>query len=820
MSYGLIYTIPFASNSGESYQVNIEKEDYTGNPTELQGAESPFTVDIDEPDNDFRYHPVIGSTAKIKLVGNDYLQGLYSDNYQEYRVTLYKGGSVIWCGFIKPENYTQDYNSDLFELDIDCLSAINVLQYIKYMQQGENEKIFLTFWDLLKYIIATSKSNYQAIYIPHVYGDTEANYTAYDNVLAKMKVSEANFFDDLNNITKIITDDDEAETISDENPWKVQSVLEEMCRFLNWTCADWNGSLYFIDQDWKGEYLKYTTDLSSYAIVSFPASLNVQSLGFAGSDHTLDILPGYNKVTVKTSNYSASDVFPSESFDDLTELETINYSLDKNRCRKIFLEPVNWAPSLYNGGNDPYRTKLTNWANITSRNTRFGAQLIKRANYAVDNNGNPVETGTSNSYKNYSYEDLIQVRQSYGATNTFFFSAKRPIFSFSGKLPCAAFADGAISISLSVQLSLMSNTNNDILSFGDSISKDSFGNYPKMNLAFLLQIGDYYYNGSEWTTAESTFNVAINTDSDNGTTLQSGGFASIVSNKTLSMPYNGMTGYIIPLPSAPVSGELIFKIVGVSVYNSLFSDYYNFFIKDLSLSYQLEDGYSVDADTDRVYENLTSACEVDRLDLSAGVSTAGNITIGLDGINFALPVTTAYSNAILLAAFLATQTFDGWTTNYLSGNNYLTFTNKEYGTCVTPTIDLGSTGAAGTMSVSLAGFGTYFANELDEITEKISSYMYDGLCYSKVLLNDGYLTNNLYSAIEGTTVRPEEQLIRRIINFYSGTKIKLTQVLKNDDSISPLSTFTDSYLSGKIFSMMCGSIDFENDSFSVIMIEQ
>ena len=84
--------------------------------------------------------------------------------------------------------------------------------------------------------------------------------------------------------------------------------------------------------------------------------------------------------------------------------------------------------------------------------------------------------------------------------------------------------------------------------------------------------------------------------------------------------------------------------------------------------------------------------------MSAGVSTAGNITIGLDGINFALPVTTAYSNAILLAAFLATQTFDGWTTNYLSGNNYLTFTNKEYGTCVTPTIDLGSTGAAGAMS--------------------------------------------------------------------------------------------------------------------------
>lgn len=806
MSYGLIYTIPFASNSGKGYQVNIEKEDYTGNPTELQGAESPFTVDIDEPDNDFRYHPIIGSTAKIKLVGNDYLQGLYSDNYQEYRVTLYKGSSVIWCGFIKPENYTQDYNSDLFELDIDCLSAMNVLQYIKYMQQGENEKVFITFWDLLKYIIATSKSNYQAIYIPHVYGDTEANYTAYDNVLAKMKISEANFFDDLNNITKIINDDDEAETISDENPWKVQSVLEEMCRFLNWTCVDWNGSLYFIDQDWKGEYLKYTTDLSSYTIVSFPAALNVQTLGFAGSDHTLDILPGYNKVTVKTSNYSASDVFPSESFDDLTELETIDYSHDKDRCRKIFLQPNNWNPILINSN----YSEISDLINLANRNSVLGAQLIKRANYAVDDNGNAVERGTATAYKNYSYEDLIQVNV-WDPYNTYALGSKPSIFKFTGKLPCVSYADGAISLNFSAQEAYL----NDTLSFGDEVPETPTGQWPNPHFIFLLKIGNYYYNGNSWTTTKSTFTLDL--DYGDGYTSQ-GDFLSIMPNKTLSMPYNGLTGYIIPLPSNPISGELIFELV--HIYTIQPNIAYNLFIKDLSLTYQLKDGYSSNSDTDRVYENLTSACEVDRLDLSAGVSTAGNIIIGLDGTNFTVPVTTAYSTKILLANYIAGLQYDGWVVNHYTQTNYLTFTNKEYGTCVTPTINFGSTGAAGTISVALAGFGTYFANELDEITEKISSYMYDGLCYSKVLLNDGYLTNNLYSAIEGTTVRPEEQLIRRIINFYNDTKIKLTQVLKNEDSISPLSTFTDSYMSGKTFSMCCGSIDFENDSFSVIMIEQ
>jgi hypothetical protein len=818
MSYGLIYTIPFKSRLNNSFQINIEKDGYSGSSTELQGSgDEVFITDIDEPDNDFRYYPIIASTAKIKLVGNDYLQGLYSNDYQEYRVTLYKDSTIIWCGFIKPENYTQDYNSDLFELDIDCLSSINVLQYIKYVQQGDDEKIFMTFWDVLKYIIDSSKCNYQAIYIPHVYGDTEADYTAYDNVLAKMKVSEANFFDDLDNTTKIITDDDEAETISDENPWKIQSILEEMCRFLNWICVDWNGSLYFIDRDWQGEYLMYNSDLSSYSIIEQNLTDGLE-LDFAGSDHTLDILPGYNKVTVKTSNYSASDVFPSESFDDLTELETIDYSYNSYRCRKIFVEPDNWNPHLYSG--QSYSNQLMNWANITDRNSKFGAQLIKRAIWEVDSSGNPVEKGSSTDYINYSYEDLIQVRKANSSVGFLTPSILRPLFSFSGKLPCVPYADGAICISCSVQLSILPSVNDAVLSFGDAIDKDSFGKYPEANVAFLLKIGDYYYNGSEWAKTETTFSVELNTDSDNGTTLQSGGFASIISNKTLTMPYTGLTGYVIPLPSSPISGELIFKIVNVRVYNSFYADYYNCFIKDLALSYQLEDGYSVDSDTDRIYENLTSACEVDRLDLTAGVSTAGDIIIGLNGTSFTIPVTTSYSTNVLLAAFLATQSFEGYKISYLTKNSFLTFTNKEYGTNVAPTIDFNSTGAAGAMSVSLAGFGTYFANELDEIDEKISSYNYDGLCYSKVLLNDDYLTDNLYSAIEDTTVRPEEALIRRIINFYSAPKIKLTQVLQYNDNICPLSVFVDSYMSDKTFLMMCGSIDYQDDKFTVIMVEQ
>ena len=107
-----------------------------------------------------------------------------------------------------------------------------------------------------------------------------------------------------------------------------------------------------------------------------------------------------------------------------------------------------------------------------------------------------------------------------------------------------------------------------------------------------------------------------------------------------------------------------------------------------------------------------------------------------------------------------------------------------------------------------------FINELDEIEFKISSYNNDGACYSKVLLLDEYLKDNLYSSIEKTLIRPEELLIRRIINQYGATKIKLTQVLLNSDSITPISVLSDNYMKGKRFMIAGGEIDFANEQFT------
>lgn len=42
----------------------------------------------------------------------------------------------------------------------------------------------------------------------------------------------------------------------------LKEVLEEICKFLNWTCVDWKGELYFLDLDHEGVYHKYNGTLT------------------------------------------------------------------------------------------------------------------------------------------------------------------------------------------------------------------------------------------------------------------------------------------------------------------------------------------------------------------------------------------------------------------------------------------------------------------------------------------------------------------------------------------------------------------------------
>ena len=112
-----------------------------------------------------------------------------------------------------------------------------------------------------------------------------------------------------------------------------------------------------------------------------------------------------------------------------------------------------------------------------------------------------------------------------------------------------------------------------------------------------------------------------------------------------------------------------------------------------------------------------------------------------------------------------------------------------------------------------------YINELDEIKFKLSSYNNDGLCYGKVLLNDDYLSNNLYSSLYDQLIRPEEHLIKRIIGQYGATKIKLNQILMSDARITPITLLSDKHMPNRKFITTGGELDFKMEQFNCKMVE-
>jgi hypothetical protein len=687
MNYGVIYTVPFKSRKETTYLVEIQKEGYEGEVIELTGnGESPFSVEID--DEEFLYTPTRFSTATIRIVGNDYLQSLYSTKYQQYRVIFRREGVIIWTGFVKPELYTQDYTSTKFVLEIQCISAMSTLEYISY-KKAEDNYSFVSLWYLLKRCVTESRGIYSAVYVPHVYAKNVEDYQKLANVLESMTVSEQNFFDE------------------DDKAMNLKEVIEEICKFLNWTCVDWLGELYFVDIDHNGKYCKYTPDFSSFSMES-GNNLSVQEIQFSGSDHTLDLLGGYNKASVRTSNYNVGDIFPTEDYSKLKSFANPEDKVSGNKVTvKRFYIPGVYKFFQYNKNrNEISESELASYKNKPDE--IIGAMPIKRCVYnMVEKNGqwNPDIT-------NYNWEELIQVRRGWKRTDgNHDFLLRDKILTFASQLPVAPYANGAIAISCYIQITA-----------NDDLSTDSEKREGTPYCQCSLSIGDKYYNGVSWVS-DSTARFNINFPMSE---VSGGSFGQNENTKTLNMPYDGLNGYVVELPRGkPLLGELKFVMYSLTPppgnYTNSFAGI-GYYIKDLKMSYKLIDGLEdeLSESNDRYYENVV---------------------------------------------------------------------NGEY------------------------------INELDEIKFKLSSYNNDGLCYGKVLLNDDYLSNNLYSSLYDQLIRPEEQLIKRIIRQYGATKIKLNQILMSDARITPITLLSDKHMPNRKFITTGGELDFKMEQFNCKMIE-
>lgn len=111
-----------------------------------------------------------------------------------------------------------------------------------------------------------------------------------------------------------------------------------------------------------------------------------------------------------------------------------------------------------------------------------------------------------------------------------------------------------------------------------------------------------------------------------------------------------------------------------------------------------------------IYDVSNAVAEVNTLTITAGCSTAGNVTILLDNyITVTVALTTADNTAALVAAKIAAATYMGWTVSV--NGAVVTFTCGTAGAKNTLVYTAGSTGATGTVVKTTSGAGGYVTGD-------------------------------------------------------------------------------------------------------------
>lgn len=778
--YGLIYKVLIPSLRKNNYSIEVEKKDYTGSSTILTGGAEPFTVSLD--DDDFIYLPLRLSTGKLSVVGGSALSSLFATAYQEYRVTLFKDTTPIWCGFIKPELYTQDYTSVVHEISIDCLSAIQTLEYVKYTQIDSTGLKFVPLKSLISRAITSANAKYQKVYMPHTFSASQAAYGTNALMQDDCVISEQNFFDEEN----------KAMTYKD--------ILEEICRFAHLTLYDDGGSLYFADHDYADAYDEWALTNGSLTLTTANAltinTHSVQDIGFGGTDHSLDIIAGYNKASVKTSNYNNSDkVFPEEEWDNLNPLSieltqvpiieavksgmSTKYTEVKARGKCIWLTPSKWETHTYKSTGLTQDGRTMNSLEVGDRGGYYydGGNAINEAVAEVtdlktlqwDATDKPHSLGSS-----FDTQTAYETNQGLYTLSDAFQGGNRLYGAFLGKY-------------CNWQL------NDD--------GTDSISSYSYEHIMFIRKIsmhGDTVAHGTSIPVHDAvTFNPALYK-----------GLFNYKGHMPVAAYADGAIA--INLQVCPTGQGTPVSVTGIAKNGFFYSNEKNTYKAGakVTLTFILRIG-------DTYYNGTT------------WTNTPSTFTVQTEELKEAGTFAALKNTKVLSMPY---NDLTGWiieTQGTLKGELYVELVDVDMN-CAIKDFGMKFQLKDNYVPANNASDRIYdnvvndaYINELDEIEEKISSYNHDGLCYSKVLLGNDFITDNLYEGINHAITRPESLLLRRIVNQYEYPKIKLTQVLMNDTSVRPIDKLTDAYQgTDKKFIITGKETKYRSDTAEIKMIEK
>lgn len=295
---------------------------------ELMMADSPFVVEYATEETDL-FKPYKCSTATVSFyqenlnyniissTGDDVfvqLLKLKEPKVEGYNYTSIKTDAkffdVEWVGFATPNTYSQSFNSIIDSFQLECQDAFSILKYYDYQKTNETS---VSMVDILLRYVKILKC-YKNIYISNNSGINQ--YEEPKNILEVCSILNRNFFDE------------------DNQPEKVIDILENMFRFYGLSCVPYKDSLYLVNykailegyNEYKYYYQKengltfYNDDFIEGGSAQLSDTMDIKKEDFASNDTKVSFVGTFNKVKVKDDMYVADT-----SIVDLSDTSNVIY---------------------------------------------------------------------------------------------------------------------------------------------------------------------------------------------------------------------------------------------------------------------------------------------------------------------------------------------------------------------------------------------------------------------------------------------------------------------------------------------------------------
>ena len=322
-TYQQQYYYNFYGVNGDLNRVEIWNQTIVATITaeEIRGEATPFIVEM--PSLSDKFQPVRGTGCEININSTSdrkFLTSLYHIGYKDILIKHYVNGSVNWVGYMNSETYRESY-SELTNYPVQLTGNDGFALMDRFHFNDPTTATpyvgIKSQWEIIQLILAKIGLPFTAL---NVNISTGLGYIISYSIFHNTYVDCANFYKE------------------DGSPETLRAVLEAMLLPYGAFIIQHRGSLYITDIDNVTRNTSFsfasfsipsgytsTTWTNTGDVTSNQNTLELSSIGYAGTGSEIELSGGKNKQTVTYSPYPYS-TFILNSIANISEFQYVGAS--------------------------------------------------------------------------------------------------------------------------------------------------------------------------------------------------------------------------------------------------------------------------------------------------------------------------------------------------------------------------------------------------------------------------------------------------------------------------------------------------------------